>query len=98
MSKKKPARPARPIKAKRPTEAPRPKRGRRRPSGPPRPPVPTSELTVVGVGASAGGLEAFSQVLRNLPHDGGLAVVFVQHLAPQHDSALVTLLTAQTAM
>jgi two-component system CheB/CheR fusion protein len=59
---------------------------------------PASDLVVVGVGASAGGLEAFSQLLRSLPVDGGLAVVFVQHLAPQHDSALVSLLAGQTGM
>jgi chemotaxis response regulator CheB len=45
-------------------------------------------LSVVGVGASAGGLEAFTQLLRGLPDEPGFAVVFVQHLAPQHDSAL----------
>jgi two-component system, chemotaxis family, CheB/CheR fusion protein len=54
--------------------------------------------TIVGVGASAGGLEAFSQLLRSVPGDAGVAIVFVQHLAPQHDSALVPLLTGQTAM
>src|SRR5690242_13153993 len=53
---------------------------------------------VVGVGASAGGLEAFSAMLRRLPSDANLAIVFVQHLAPQHDSALVTLLTGQSAL
>ena len=53
---------------------------------------------VAGIGASAGGLEAFSTVLRRLPADANLAVVFVQHLAPHHDSALVTLLSAQSAM
>jgi two-component system CheB/CheR fusion protein len=53
---------------------------------------------VVGIGASAGGLEAFSSVLRRLPADANLAVVFVQHLAPQHESALVTLLSAQSEL
>src|SRR5262249_15759379 len=55
-------------------------------------------LTIVGVGASAGGLEAFSILLRALPSDPGVAVVFVQHLAPQHESALVTLLSGQSAL
>src|SRR5262245_15040350 len=59
---------------------------------------PLSELTVVGVGASAGGLEAFSQLLRALPDDSDLVIVFVQHLAPQHDSALPVLLSGQTSM
>ena len=60
-------------------------------------PAPAAPI-VVGVGASAGGLEAFSAMLRQLPSDANLAVVFVQHLAPQHDSALVTLLTGQSAL
>jgi two-component system CheB/CheR fusion protein len=50
-------------------------------------------LTVVGVGASAGGLEAFSQLLTALPPNLGMAVVLVQHLAPQHESALPVLLS-----
>src|SRR5262245_51150213 len=53
-------------------------------------------FAIVGVGASAGGLEAFSQLLKALPKDPGLAIVFVQHMAPHHESALATLLTAAT--
>ncbi|HKC52970.1 MAG TPA: chemotaxis protein CheB [Myxococcota bacterium] len=49
-------------------------------------------MPVVGVGASAGGLEAFSQLLEALPANLGMAVVFVQHLAPTHESALPELL------
>src|SRR5262245_48959311 len=52
-----------------------------------------TNLIIVGVGASAGGLEAFSSLLRGLPQEPGLAIVFVQHLAPTHDSALVALLS-----
>src|SRR5438046_2460346 len=55
-------------------------------------------MTVVGVGASAGGLEAFSALLRSLPQNPGIALVFVQHLAPQHTSALVPLLAGQSAL
>src|SRR5204863_6302870 len=51
---------------------------------------------IVGVGASAGGLEAFSALLRGLPAQTGVAIVFVQHLAPRHESALVPLLRAQS--
>jgi two-component system CheB/CheR fusion protein len=58
----------------------------------PAPPV------VVGIGASAGGLEAFSHVLRNVRADSGAALVLVQHLAPQHESALVPLLAAHTPL
>jgi len=51
-----------------------------------------ADFTIVGVGASAGGFEAFGALLRKVPADAHLAIVFVQHLAPQHDSALVELL------
>jgi two-component system CheB/CheR fusion protein len=50
------------------------------------------------VGASAGGLEAFSQVLRAVTEPRNLAIVFVQHLSPDHESALVSLLSAQTSL
>ena len=53
-------------------------------------------VLVAGIGASAGGLEAFSQFLRALPANPGLAIVFVQHLAPHHKSALVSLLSSVT--
>src|SRR6188768_3267455 len=39
---------------------------------------------IVAVGASAGGLEAFSQVLEHLGEAPDVAVIFVQHLSPQH--------------
>jgi two-component system, chemotaxis family, CheB/CheR fusion protein len=50
------------------------------------------------VGASAGGLEAFSELLRAIPETGHMAIVFVQHLSPQHESALVPLLSSQTVL
>src|SRR5580698_5879207 len=53
---------------------------------------------VVGIGASAGGLEAFRQILSALPIDTGLAFVLVQHLEPKHDSVLTTLLSRATKM
>src|SRR5262249_3250605 len=55
-------------------------------------------MAVVGFGASAGGLDAFTQVLHALPPDPGFAMVLVQHLAPQHDSALANLLAMQTSL
>jgi two-component system CheB/CheR fusion protein len=57
-----------------------------------------ANVQVVGVGASAGGLEAFSQLLRSLPPDTGLAFVLVQHLAPAHASALAEILGRETTM
>jgi two-component system, chemotaxis family, CheB/CheR fusion protein len=53
---------------------------------------------VIAVGASAGGLEAFSQMLDRLPPSPNVAFVFVQHLSPQHESALATILSARTAL
>src|ERR1700704_2107482 len=55
-------------------------------------------LPIVGIGASAGGLEAFTRLLQNLPADTGMAFVFVQHLSPQHSSLLATILSRTTAM
>jgi two-component system, chemotaxis family, CheB/CheR fusion protein len=53
---------------------------------------------IVGIGASAGGLEAFGQLLRSLPSDTGMAFVLVQHLDPQHESLLPELLAPHTSM
>ncbi len=53
---------------------------------------------VVGIGASAGGFEAFTRVLKSLPQDTGMAFIFVQHLDPHHESMLTTLLARTTAM
>jgi two-component system, chemotaxis family, CheB/CheR fusion protein len=52
----------------------------------------------VGIGASAGGLEAFTQLLRALPNDTGMAFVFVQHLDPTHATVLTELLSKATGM
>jgi len=51
---------------------------------------------VVGVGASAGGLEAFSALLANLPDSTGMAFIFLQHLDPKHHSALEEILSRTT--
>ncbi len=51
---------------------------------------------VVGVGASAGGLQAFSALLKRLPSNPGFALVFVQHLAPEHESNLTQILSRAT--
>ena len=53
---------------------------------------------VVGVGASAGGLEAFEQFFIGLPPNSGMAFVLVQHLAPDHTSLLPELLSRYTRM
>ena len=46
-------------------------------------------FSIVGIGASAGGLESFSDLLARVPPDTGMAYVFVQHLDPGHASLLV---------
>ena len=53
---------------------------------------------VVCIGASAGGLEAFTTLLRELPPDTGLAFVYVQHLSPGHTSMLAEILSRATRM
>lgn len=53
---------------------------------------------VVGLGASAGGLEAFQAFLGAAPTDAGVAYVLVQHLDPNHESMLAELLARRTSM
>lgn len=53
---------------------------------------------IVGIGASAGGLEAFSVFLKALRPDTGMAFVLVQHMDPTHESLLNQLLAKQTEM
>jgi two-component system, chemotaxis family, CheB/CheR fusion protein len=55
-------------------------------------------LPIVAIGASAGGLEAVSELVRNLPHDTGMAYVYVQHLDPSHKSFLPQILSRHTKM
>jgi two-component system CheB/CheR fusion protein len=49
-------------------------------------------VRVVGIGASAGGLEAFSDLVSAIPVETGLAFVLIQHLDPRHNSMLVEIL------
>ena len=51
---------------------------------------------VVGIGASAGGLDAFKKLLKAIPEDSGMAYVLVQHLDPKHESLLPELLQKVT--
>ncbi len=59
---------------------------------------PSAGFPVVGVGASAGGLEAFSELLDSIPADLDMAFVLVQHLDPHHASVLAGLLAAHSKM
>lgn len=57
-----------------------------------------SDFPTVGIGASAGGLEALTALLKARPPDTGLAFVIIQHLNPKHESLLPDLLARSTAM
>jgi two-component system CheB/CheR fusion protein len=70
----------------------------KKPARTPSPVRPRTGCPIVGVGASAGGLEAFTLLLQHLPTDTGFGFVLVQHLDPQHESALTQLLSRTTAM
>ncbi len=56
------------------------------------------DFPVVGLGASAGGLEALYKLFDALPAATGMAFVLIQHLDPTHSSMMVGLLTGHTAM
>lgn len=56
------------------------------------------DILIVGIGASAGGLEAFKSFFKAMPADPGMAFVLVQHLDPEHPSALVDIVGDCTAM
>lgn len=59
---------------------------------------PNDHCPIVGIGASAGGLEVFSRILRALPDRIGMALVLVQHLDPTHESMLADLLHRHSKM
>lgn len=52
----------------------------------------------VGIGASAGGLEAIESFFVNMPSDSGLAFIVIQHLSPDYKSLMVELLSKRTQM
>ncbi|AWH86589.1 hypothetical protein HYN59_16390 [Flavobacterium album] len=56
------------------------------------------EFPIVGIGASAGGLDAFRRVVRNIPQETGMAYVLVQHLAPDYESLLPELIAKETSL
>ena len=84
----------------------------KKPSGPkmrkkepaaPMPPKPLLTRTqnafpIVGIGASAGGLEALEMFLKHVPAGSGMAFVIVQHLDPTHKGIMVELLQRATPM
>lgn len=79
-------------------------------SGPPRAPPEPEPATAsgpgdvegtflaIGIGASAGGLEACRKLIDAMPADSGMAFILVQHLDPRHESMMVELLAGHTSM
>ncbi|MBU3160589.1 PAS domain-containing protein [Clostridium frigoris] len=57
-----------------------------------------TNFSIVGIGASAGGLEALSVFLRNVPENSGLAYVIIQHMEKNSKDILVDLLQSDTNM
>src|SRR2546423_788022 len=60
--------------------------------------LPNAPFPVVGIGASAGGIEAFTALLKALPDAPGMGFVFILHQDPTHTSNLVQILTRSTKM
>lgn len=56
------------------------------------------DFPVVGIGASAGGINALKQFFADLPADSGMAFVVILHLSQQHESNLAAIIQQQTAM
>jgi len=75
-------------------------RSRKEPSQRKRSPISSNPASfpIVAIGASAGGLEAFSNLLRALPTLPGLSLVFIPHLDPTHESAMAELLSRTTKL
>ncbi|MFI3218364.1 MAG: chemotaxis protein CheB, partial [Methylococcales bacterium] len=64
----------------------------------PTPHIANTNFPIVGIGASAGGLEAFEQFFHGIPENSGLAFVLVPHLDPSHGSLLTEILQRATTM
>src|SRR5579859_7799254 len=56
------------------------------------------DFPIIGVGASAGGVEALKGLLRGMPSKPGLALVVITHLSPDHESLLHEILAHQTEL
>ena len=59
---------------------------------------PRLDFPVVGIGASAGGLEAYTEFLQAMPPDSGMAFVLIQHLSPDRHSLVAEILSTHTSM
>ncbi|MGA3303792.1 MAG: chemotaxis protein CheB [Methylovirgula sp.] len=81
------------AKPARPQPSPRGSTNRVSPS-----PSPEIDFPIVGIGASAGGLDACKKLVDALPAGNGMAFILVQHLDPTHESMMVDLLADHTSM
>jgi chemotaxis response regulator CheB len=79
-----------------------PERRQKKPANAVQQATPSSQASVsfpiVGIGASAGGLEALEQFLRHVPPGNGMAFVIIQHLDPTHKAIVCELLQRVTSM
>ena len=71
-----------------------------KPASPPAQATPVAQhpLHIVGIGASAGGLEALEKFFTHMPPESGMAFVVIQHLSPDYKSLMVELLSKHTKM
>ncbi len=67
-------------------------------AGQPAPGLPTLDFPVVGIGASAGGIQALLRFFEQMPRDAGMAFVIVLHLSPKHESRVDEVIQRVTAM
>jgi len=56
------------------------------------------DFPIVAIGASAGGIEAVTELLKHLPENTGMAYVYIQHLDPTHESRLTEILAREAKM
>ena len=91
---------AKPAEKKKPAKSRSPKRSRASvaPADLIAQPSPLPRFPVVGIGASAGGLQALEEFFQHLPADTGMAFVLVSHLDPDHASILHELLRKSSAL
>ena len=61
-------------------------------------PVTTVQFPIVGIGASAGGIDAFRAFFNHMPADSGMAFIVILHLPAEHKSMLSDILSRWTSM
>ncbi|MEM8554959.1 MAG: chemotaxis protein CheB, partial [Pseudomonadota bacterium] len=62
------------------------------------PTTETHSMSIIGIGSSAGGLEAIRELVASIPKDVDAAYVIVQHMSPQHNSLLTSLISRETKL